>query len=361
MRPARRAWWLGLSAGCLALAGCRTLADHIARPQGQALLPASTLAWIDQVAGVRQAYFHASDGERLAYRDLAPGRRGLRFEFQRREGGMAFSLDFEGEAAPVPAGAARGTVVLLHGWGLEGSAMLPWALALAEHGWRAIVPDLRGHGRSGASPGFGPREGEDIAGLLATLRGAGGLDDGPVLLLGVSHGAVAALHAGARLGDQVAGIVAISPYASARQGIHGVIDAARRMPATGLRGRAARAWMRWRYTPAAVDAAMRVAGRRMGAELAAVETGPAVDALRACTLVLHGDEDGVFETADVQALAQRSPQARFIALDGENHLTAPLRLDLLAAPLAAWFAQLPRAPCPAFESPAAAAAPLPSL
>jgi hypothetical protein len=42
-------------------------------------------------------------------------------------------------------------------------------------------------------------------------------------------------------------------------------------------------------------------------------------------------------------------------LEGENHLSAPLRLDLLAAPLAGWFAQLPQTPCPGFDLAAAPA------
>lgn len=334
---------------CLALAGCRTLADHIASPQGQAMLPAATLMQIDRVAGVREARFRASDGAMLGYRELAPGRRGPRYAVQRREGGISFSLEFDGDAAPPPEGDARGTVVLLHGWGLDGTAMLPWALALAERGYHTIIPDLRGHGRSrDALPGFGPREGADIAGLVAALRGEGRLP-GPVLLLGVSHGAAAALHAGALLGEGVLGIVAISPYASAAQGIHGVVEAAGRMQGGGLRARAARAWMRRQATPEAVEAAMRDAGRRLGVDLAVIDTGPAVDALRACTLVLHGSRDGVFALADVEALARRSPLARFVVLEGENHLSAPLRLDLLAAPLVDWFAQLPQAPCPEFE------------
>jgi len=275
---------------------------HIARPQAQGLLPAATLARIDQVAGVREASFRARDGAVLGYRELPPARRGLRYAVQRREDGMSFSLEFDGDAAPPPDGRARGTVVLLHGWGLDGTGMLPWALALSERGYHAIVPDLRGHGRSrDASPGFGPREGADVAGLLAALRDED-RPPGPVLLPGLSHGAAAALHAGALLGEGVAGIVAVSPYAGAAQGIRGVVGAAARMQGGGLRERAARAWMRRRYTPGAVEAAMRDAGRRMGVDLGSIQTGPPVDALRACTLVMHGSQDGVFALADVEAL-----------------------------------------------------------
>ena len=39
-------------------------------------------------------------------------------------------------------------VVLMHGWPLSGDTFDPTALALAENGYRAIVPDRRGFGRS---------------------------------------------------------------------------------------------------------------------------------------------------------------------------------------------------------------------
>ena len=42
----------------------------------------------------------------------------------------------------------RGTVILLHGYGLAQFAMAPWALRMAEAGWRCVLVDLRGHGKS---------------------------------------------------------------------------------------------------------------------------------------------------------------------------------------------------------------------
>lgn len=350
MKRLRSAPWCALlAAACLALSGCRTLADRIVTPDGPDLLPAN-LAQIERHAGVRAARFAADDGVVLWYRELAPAQRGLEYTFERRADGMSLSLRFRDAGAA--ADSAQATVVLLHGWGADGGSMLPWGLALGERGYRTILVDLRGHGRSRpSSPGFGPREGADVAALVAALRASGGLQE-PLYLMGVSHGAVAALHAAALLGEEVAGIVAISPYASARQGIHGVVESVRQMRGGGLRARAAGGWARWRYHEDRVDAAMRVAGRRLGLDLASIDTGPAVEALRACTLVLHGTDDGLFDLQDVEALARRSPLARFVALQDETHVTAPLRIDLLAAPLADWFAQVPRAPCPSFTAPA---------
>ena len=38
----------------------------------------------------------------------------------------------------------RGTIFLLHGYGLDKEAMMPWGLVLAEAGYRVVLVDLRG-------------------------------------------------------------------------------------------------------------------------------------------------------------------------------------------------------------------------
>ncbi len=40
--------------------------------------------------------------------------------------------------------APRGTVVLLHGYGISQFAMAPWAMCLGQAGWRCVLVDLRG-------------------------------------------------------------------------------------------------------------------------------------------------------------------------------------------------------------------------
>lgn len=336
---------------CLVLAGCRTLADRIVEPDAATPIPTAVIGQLERAAGSQSAVFLTTGGMPLAYRELAPAPHGLQYRVTRAGDQTGFELSFGSPgdaAAALQPMSSRGTVIMLHGWGLDGSSMLPWALALGEAGYHSILVDLPGHGASqGSRPGFGPREGTAVAELATALVRDGAIS-GPVYLMGVSHGAVAALHAGALLGDQVQGVVAISPYASARQAIHALVESAQRGEGGGLRAKAVRLWLRWRYRAEDVDAAMRQAGRRLGVDLASISTGPAVDALRACTVVLHGTGDGLFAPREVQALTARSPLAGYVPLQGENHLTAPLRIDLLAEPLAAWFGQLPRTPCPRF-------------
>jgi pimeloyl-ACP methyl ester carboxylesterase len=76
-------------------------------------------------------------------------------------------------------------VVLLHGWPLSGDTFDEAALALAENGYRAIVPDRRGFGRSDQ-----PWDGYDydtfVDDVCAVLADAGA--EGEIALAGFSMG-----------------------------------------------------------------------------------------------------------------------------------------------------------------------------
>jgi len=108
--------------------------------------------------------------------------------------------------------APRGTVVLLHGYGVAQFAMAPWALRLAQEGWRCALVDLRGHGKStGRRIYFGVHEARDLSQLLDALAHDGQLAL-PVAAIGESYGAALALRwktVEPRLGR----VVAIAPYA----------------------------------------------------------------------------------------------------------------------------------------------------
>ena len=107
----------------------------------------------------------------------------------------------------------RGTVVLLHGYGVAQFSMLPWAFQLAEDGWRCVLVDLRGHGEStGKRVYFTVKETNDIAQLLDNLARDKELAE-PVSLMGESYGAVLALRM-KTVDPRIHSVVAIAPYAS---------------------------------------------------------------------------------------------------------------------------------------------------
>ena len=101
----------------------------------------------------------------------------------------------------------RGTVILLHGYGLAQFSMAPWALRLAEEGWRCVLVDLRGHGKStGKEIYFGTHETNDLSRLLDRMQADGELK-GPVAAMGesVRRRAVVALGGGGSPRDQRGG------------------------------------------------------------------------------------------------------------------------------------------------------------
>jgi pimeloyl-ACP methyl ester carboxylesterase len=109
--------------------------------------------------------------------------------------------------------APRGTVILLHGYGIAQFSMLPWAFRLAEDGWRCVLVDLRGHGQStGRQIFFTVKETNDMNQLLVTLARDNELAE-PVSAMGESYGGVLALR-WKTVNPRVHAVVAIAPYAS---------------------------------------------------------------------------------------------------------------------------------------------------
>ena len=101
-------------------------------------------------------------------------------------------------------------VILLHGYGLDRSALLNLGVKLNEtSNFTVLWPDLRGHGRNPpvSTTTFGPREAEDLSGAVAFLRtlksGRQQPLAGPSLgIYGVELGAYAALAWSARGGEE---------------------------------------------------------------------------------------------------------------------------------------------------------------
>jgi pimeloyl-ACP methyl ester carboxylesterase len=107
----------------------------------------------------------------------------------------------------------RGTVFLLHGYGLAQFSMLPWALRLGQEGWRCVLVDLRGHGKStGDQVFFGVTETNDMSQLLDALQRDHHLA-GPVSVIGESLGAALALR-WKTVEPRIDSVVAIAPFAN---------------------------------------------------------------------------------------------------------------------------------------------------
>lgn len=288
--------------------------------------------------GFVQASIRTSDGVRIAYwlgqphayvmhetfRASADGT-GLQWQWQMPQ------APFDGSKLPV-----KGSIVLLHPWEGEGAMLATWAYRFASAGYVTVMPDLRSQGDSDIAPvGYGPREGKDVAALVRSLRASQKLPR-PLFLMGVSYGATAAVFAASEL-DNVDGVIALEPYGNAA-------DVIRRAPSTGLFGPR---WLGHAIGGSSVDAAIARASSDLGVDLEHIDTASALQ-LAPCTLMLRGAGDPLVSATALKALAASSPQARYVEVSSENHLSLPLRTDRLMQPLLDWMHALasPHTACP---------------
>ncbi len=112
----------------------------------------------------------------------------------------------------------RGTIFFLHGLGLDNENISSelYALALVKMGYRVVMVDLRGHGRStGDRITFGATESRDMVQVLDALQGKG-LITGPVGAMGISYGASLAI-CWAAIDPRVRAVVAMEPFSSIRE------------------------------------------------------------------------------------------------------------------------------------------------
>jgi pimeloyl-ACP methyl ester carboxylesterase len=157
-------------------------------------------------------------GAKLCYRIVEPADFNLKVSSTNwlEHGNNRTEFDFKADI-PGPTNlwtlAPRGTIILLHGYGLAQFSMAPWAVRLAEEGWRCVLVDLRGHGKStGERIYYGIEEVHDLGQLLDQLKRDGHLKE-PVAAVGESYGAVMALR-WKMVDPRVGPVVAIAPYAS---------------------------------------------------------------------------------------------------------------------------------------------------
>lgn len=301
----------------------------------------------------RNGYAETRDGVPIFWRAIDPGDYRLQYAYlpAHADARADFALDFAAPAAPAPK--PRGTVVLLHGWMMDGDSMLPWALQFAQHGYRSISLDLRNHGYSGKGPsGYGLREGDDVASAVAALQDRGEIA-GPVYLFGVSYGAATALFAAREMGDRVAGVVAMESFANAGRGIRDMIPHMLSAKPHGLKAGTEMQLARWRYGGQDLDAVIAASGHRLGLDLDRVDVAGALAKTRSCVLLLHGDADAHIPVAHGRRLAKASPRARYLEVRGENHLSLPMRIDELGTTVDDWFAALPARGYAACPQPAA--------
>jgi pimeloyl-ACP methyl ester carboxylesterase len=245
-----------------------------------------------------------------------------------------------GEGAPL---------LFIHGFPLCGTMWLPAARRLPP-GWRAIVPDLRGHGRSGASSTVTiERFAADLAALLDALD-----ERRPAVVCGLSMGGIIAFEFFRRYRPCTRALILADTRANP-ESPEGVARREALAQAALERGSAAAVDMmidqvfarsvpqalkdKWRAVmhaspPAGVAAAARALATRpdSSATLAQIDC-PA--------LVVCGEEDELTPPAMMRAMHAAIPGSQFTLIRGAGHLPPVETPEAFAAAVGGFLRTLP--------------------
>lgn len=216
--------------------------------------------------------------------------------------------------------ANRGTIFLLHGYGLDKESMVPWGLVLAKAGYRVVLVDLRGNGHStGDQIFFGGIERTDMVQCLDTLMQRH-VCEGPVGALGISYGAVVALQ-WAAIDPRVQSVAAISPYLNPRV----AVDRYLKTFAPTLTRRMDRK-------------AARAAASRLAAEFPDLDTETAVRRIKHPILFVRGEYDEVCFKEDLNRFQAAAPPGSEVKeVPNANHLFTGMSISQLRNPVTKWF------------------------
>ncbi len=265
---------------------------------------------------------------RIRYRIIPPADYQFRWTNRLDEGHGQLDLHFTADGARLPNGknyaprAERGTVLLLHGYGVSGFEMLPWAFLLAKEGWRCVLVDLRGHGKStGKRIYFGVQEVRDLSTLLDKLEQTSDLTK-PIAVVGHSYGAALALRW--RITDpRVGRVVAISPYADLSSAV--------------LRMR--QQYASW-FPKSFIEAGLRKLPELLGVNPSDLNPSRWIQKKPETSLFIAGGADKIAPVEDIDRLYKLSgPGNQLLIIPNAAHEPLPFYLDVLEAPIIQWLDQ----------------------
>ncbi|HEY8945964.1 MAG TPA: alpha/beta fold hydrolase [Polyangiaceae bacterium] len=204
-----------------------------------------------------------------------------------------------------PEAAPRGTVLLLHGIRSDKRWLVPFGRTLSKHGYRVVLPDLRGHGFStGDWLTYGVRETHDLSVLLDAM----GDTPRPVGVLGVSYGAAVAIQ-WAAADERVQAVVAVAPFTSLNAVVRNYVH----YYVPGVAGLIPD-WF--------VQQGIDRAGELGGFDPARASPLAAIARTRAPVLLLHGEDDAHIPPEHSRALHAAAPaHSKLVVLPHEDHFS----------------------------------------
>lgn len=218
----------------------------------------------------------------------------------------------------------KGTLLLLHGYMDSKENMLHWALALAEAGYRCVLVDFRGQGRStGDLIGFGAFERHDLKQVLDDLQKRG-LTTGKVGVIGVSYGASVGLLLAAD-DRRVGAMVALEPFSNAETAVvefaHGVAP-----------GEAAR------ISDEDFQVGVAKAAQKGGFSWQDGNVLAAMARVTVPVLFYHGGHDRWLSPDNSRRLLAAAPAgSKLRIVEEDDHIMLSMRLSPIATEVRAWF------------------------
>jgi pimeloyl-ACP methyl ester carboxylesterase len=226
---------------------------------------------------------------------------------------MNVLLTFGSETGPTidPSAAElpRGTVFILHGYG-DDKEEVPYqfyALATAAEGYRVVLVDLRGHGRStGDRVTYGATESRDMVQTLDALQRQG-LIAGNVGAAGVSYGAAVAL-CWAGIDPRVRAVVALEPFSTLHE-------------AAADAGPLLLSSLAWLYSSRDYQAIATRVGELGGFDPDRDSPLAGIRRTNAPVLIIHGQSDICFGPGESIRLHEAAENhSRLILVNGASHL-----------------------------------------
>ncbi len=219
----------------------------------------------------------------------------------------------------------RGTVILLHGYALAQFSMAPWALRLAQEGWRCVLVDLRGHGKStGTQIYYGLQEVHDLSQLLDKLAADGQLSK-PVAAFGESYGAVMALR-WQPVEPRVCSVVAITPYAGLSNTVMNLHNE----------------YAGW-LPKALIRAGLKQLPSTLGVPPSELDTTTVLERNHLTAFFVAAANDRITPAADVEQLRlSAAPSSKLILIPDATHETVAYSFAELIQPVLTWL-ELPDA------------------
>ena len=220
----------------------------------------------------------------------------------RHPGSDRFPVDLHATFASPGEPSARPTILFLHGKGGNASEWTDDAVRALRLGYNVLLPDLRGHGRSGGTFfTMGYLEKDDLA---LGVRAAGerfGIDPSRLGIHSCSAGSTVALEFAAGRSD-VHAIWLESPFARPKEMARHYLSRATGIPAPLLALAS-----RWAIARAVGRVARELGISDSSGALALLDPVSAVASVSAAILLVHGQDDGLVPPRFTQRLADALP------------------------------------------------------